>query len=63
MEPAEKLTIDDVVTLLRTWGANRLYGKLTVHIEDGRIVGVRPAPYLRDAAQFRRHLPEVKQAP
>ncbi len=62
MEPSEKLRIDDVVALLRTWAANRLYGAITVNLEEGRIVGIRPAPYLKTASQFRRHLPEVKQA-
>ena len=62
MDGSEKLRIEDVVTLLRTWAANRLYGKITVHIEEGRIIGIRPGPYLRTATQFRRHLPEVKQA-
>jgi len=63
MEPGEKLTIDDVVTVLRTWTANRMHGKVTVHVQDGGIVGLRPAPYLQTATQLRRHLPEVKQAP
>ncbi len=62
MEGSEKLGIDDVVTLLRTWAANRLYGKITLHLEEGRIIGIRPGPYLRTATQFRRHLSEVKQA-
>ncbi len=34
MEPGEKLTIDDVVTVLRTWTANRMHGKVTVHVQD-----------------------------
>ena len=62
MEGSEQLRIDDVVSLLRTWAANRLYGKITIHLEEGRIIGIRPGPYLRTATQFRRHLPEVKQA-
>ncbi len=63
MEASEKLTIDDVVTLLRTWAANRLHGKITLHLDEGRLIGIRPGPYLRTATQFQRHLPEVKQAP
>ena len=61
MEATEKLTIDDVVILLRTWAANRLYGNITLQLEEGRLVGIRPGPYLRTATQFRSHLPEVKQ--
>ncbi len=61
MEPSEKLQIDDVVALLRTWAANRFYGKITLHLEEGRIIGIRPGPYLRSATDFRRHLPELKR--
>lgn len=62
MDGSERLGIDDVVTLLRVWAANSLWGKIEIAMEDGRVVGIRPAPYLKDAGQFRRHLPEVKQA-
>lgn len=61
MEASERLKIDDVVALLHAWAANRLYGAITIHVEEGRIIGIRPGPYLRTATDFRRHLPELKR--
>ena len=63
MEASEKLQIDDIVTLLRTWRANETYGSITVQLQQGRISSIKPQPIIQTAKDFRRHLPEVKQTP
>ena len=59
--PDDKLTLDDVLALLRRWAAVHAWGTVTIHFSNGAVNRIEPAPVIHNYGDLKTHYPRLGQ--